>query len=103
MDRSPNTHPRRREDLRENPLPDGVLLYSPPQMRAYYLNASAYAVWELCNGTRSAQQIAEELARDVGCSAEDILSDVTSTIVRLHEEGLLLNEPEDAQGGGTGA
>jgi len=79
-------------------LPDGVLLYSPPQMRAYFLNASAYAVWELCDGTRSVEQIAEELAKEVGRAAADILPDVAKAIDQLQQEGLLLSQPDDARG-----
>lgn len=92
-------YPRRREDLREHALPDGVLLYSPPQMRAFFLNPSAYAVWELCDGTRPIQQIAEELAQELNRPATDILQDVANAVDQLQKEGLLISPPEGAQGG----
>ncbi len=36
--------------------------------RAHFLNASIAAIWKLCDGTRSADQIARRLAETFDCS-----------------------------------
>jgi hypothetical protein len=53
------------------------------------LNVSAWAIWGLCDGTRTVAEIATSLGVDVGLSADEILPDVRTTVQRLGSLGLL--------------
>jgi Coenzyme PQQ synthesis protein D (PqqD) len=51
----------RSERLVIRDLPDETLVYDLDRDNAHCLNASAAAIWRLCNGRRSPAQIAEDL------------------------------------------
>jgi|SRR5436853_1400103 hypothetical protein len=80
--------PHRRPDLIERELSDELVLYDPESDRAYLLNRSAAAIWDLCDGTRSLEEIARELSP--GSPPSDaLLRDLASTMRYLGDEGLL--------------
>jgi coenzyme PQQ synthesis protein D (PqqD) len=78
---------RRREGLSERALPDELVLYDPETDKAYLLNRSAAAIWDLCDGERSMPELAAELAG--GVPGEILLQEVASAVERLYAEGLL--------------
>lgn len=80
--------PRRREGLSERPLPDELVLYDPETDKAYLLNRSAAAIWDLCDGERSLPELAVELAGNAAPN-EDLLREVASAVARLCAEDLL--------------
>ena len=57
--------------------------------QAFTLNRSAVAIWELCDGTRTVEEITEELGQCLGRSRTTLLTDVMRGVNRLHELGLL--------------
>ncbi len=63
-----NSPLRRTRGLECLELDDELLVTDVPSDRAHFLNASMAAVWRLCDGTRSADQIAESLADVFDCS-----------------------------------
>jgi hypothetical protein len=73
-----------------------MVLYSPAHERAYSLNDSARAIWELCDGQRSAWVIAEALGARIAFPAEDLLPDVRTALLQLGTLGLL--ELQSTQG-----
>ena len=70
-------------------LGDDLLVYVPPNETAYALNRSAAAIWKMCDGTRTVEEITEELGQCVGHSGAALLPDVIEGVTRLHELGLL--------------
>jgi hypothetical protein len=69
---------------------DEMVIYCPATSQALSLNESARAIWELCDGTRSVDQICAELAQAVGGEPADLRSDVDAAIIRLRDLGVLL-------------
>ena len=59
------------------------LIYRMPVKAAVYLNETATVIWRLCDGTRTARQIATILAEAYPEQAETILGDVQTTIDEL--------------------
>ncbi len=57
--------------------------------RGLVLNDSAAAIAEKCDGTRSIQVIAEELAAEHGAPAEEIQKDVVAFVEDLFGKNLL--------------
>jgi hypothetical protein len=60
------TRPRARTDVLVRELDDDVLVFDPVSDRAVSLNRTAAAVWALCDGTRSVEQLAGEATTSLG-------------------------------------
>ncbi len=58
---------RRTRRIECQKLDDELLVTDLAAERVHFLNASMAAVWELCDGTRSADQIAAGLAETFDC------------------------------------
>ncbi len=66
--------PRRRtRGIECHELGDELLVTDVPADRVHFLNAGMATVWKLCDGTRSAAQIAKSLAENFDCSQVDDL------------------------------
>ncbi|TMI88976.1 MAG: PqqD family protein [Bacillati bacterium ANGP1] len=83
------TRPARRNGAEEHRLDDEVLLFVPSSEQAFTLNRSAVAIWELCDGIRTIEEITEELGQCIGRSRTALLTDVIQGVTRLYELGLL--------------
>lgn len=66
-----------------------MILYCPGTSDAVSLNEAARAIWNLCDGMRTVDDICVELAQRTGLSPEQLLDDVRSAIDRLHSLDLL--------------
>jgi len=83
------TRPVRTAAVREYPLGEEVLLFATGRQVVHALNASAWAVWDLCDGSRSVRDIARELAELVGREAESLIPEVVRTVEDLGRLGLV--------------
>jgi len=81
--------PRRTAGVLECDVREELLVYVPAGDRAVALNASARAVWELCEGQQSLAEIAETLGRRFGVPGEALLPDVRQAVGQLRAFGLL--------------
>ena len=81
MSTEPVPSPRGRYLIEE--IDDECLIYRMPIKTAIYLNDTATVIWRLCDGTRTARQIATILAEAYPDQAETILGDVQTTIDEL--------------------
>jgi len=87
---SGDTRPQRAAQVREYPLGETeVLLFAQGRHVVHTLNASAWAVWDLCDGSRTVDQIGQELSEVVGRPAGDLAPDIRTTVQRLGALGLL--------------
>lgn len=83
------TRPGRLSGAQEYRLGDELLVYIPRTATAHALNRSAVAIWELCDGTRTTEEISQELGQWLGQPGEAMLSDVRRGVAQLGELGLL--------------
>lgn len=81
--------PCRVPDVLQEELEDELLLYCLGTAEAIALNSSARAVWELCDGTRTVNDIAAELGRYLDRASDDFILDVAASVTRLSELGLV--------------
>jgi hypothetical protein len=70
-----------------------MVVYSPDTMQAASLNESASAIWELCDGTRTIDEICRDLASQIGMTPDRLSDDVKNVVNRLYELELLSREP----------
>jgi hypothetical protein len=76
--------------VQEFPLGDDeMMLYLDGRQAVHALNTSAWAVWDLCDGSRTVAELARELSAVTGHPVEEVLVDVRSTIARLGALALL--------------
>ena len=70
-------------------LGDELLVYVPNSQTAHALNRSAVAIWQLCDGIRTAEDISRELGQWLGRPGEALLPDTQRGIAELFDLGLL--------------
>ena len=72
---------------------DEMALYLPDQEKMLSLNASARAIWELCDGTRTIVQIGQTLSDDLEAAKTqvpfDLLDDVQTVILQFQALGFV--------------
>lgn len=83
------THPKlaRRARLRFDEREQKHMILYPE--RGLVLNASAAAIVQLCDGTRTIDEIIAALASDVDAPRERVDADVRSLVAQLADKGLV--------------
>lgn len=74
--------------LDRHELPDGTVIADLARGKAHLLNPTAAAVFELCDGTRDAEEIAQVLAR-LFHAAEPVEEEVEACLDKLCQLGLV--------------
>ena len=81
--------PIRQSDVSAFPLDDELVLYEPEAGSTFVLNPTASFIWSLCDGDRTLEEVAEELADRYGVSEQQALSDVAALLESLERAGFL--------------
>ena len=84
---------RKMNHLIQHDMDDEVLVYDPVVDRTHRLNVSATRIWELCDGTRSLEDIARVLTEQFEVEFETALQDARTVLEQLKEEQLLTGVP----------
>lgn len=84
-----DTVPRWSEDVKEGRVIDDMLLEHSMNDQGIWLNSSGKAIWELCDGSRSVDQIGSELSSRFGIDKHELIAQVQSTVGQLLENGSL--------------
>lgn len=77
------------QQVLETELDGEISLYNPATEQVTILNGTASDVWLLCDGEHTVEEITELLASSYEVDEKEIRDDVTSTIERLYDSGLL--------------
>lgn len=83
------TYPCKRSDLQEHDLKDELIIYSEEQEMGFSFNKSSKAIWELCDGEHTLNDIAEKIGQSFGCSGNFFLEDIHTAVAQFRELGLL--------------
>jgi hypothetical protein len=89
------SRPFRRADVRLYAIDDEAVLYDLAHDTVHYLNNTSLFIWERCDGTRTAEELAVELAaasREDACnfgSDGNTLSAVHTALAGLEKNGLM--------------
>ncbi len=84
---------RKMDHLIQHDMDDEVLVYDPVVDRTHRLNVSASRIWELCDGTRSLEEIARVLTEQFEVEFETALQDARAVLEQLKDEQLLTGLP----------
>jgi hypothetical protein len=92
-----DTRPRRAESLEINEADDGLVVYDPTEDQVHHLNESASIIFDLCDGTRDPEAIAEILgeAYDLAAPPRD---DAIAGLEDLANRKLILWSGHDGAG-----
>ena len=80
---------RRREQVAAEVVGSDYALHDARSGRVHFLNQSAAAVWDLADGSRTAEEIVGELARLFGAGPEEVRPSVIGTLADFEREGLI--------------
>lgn len=86
---SAEARPRQNVTVKSYPVGDELVLYFPNREQAYSINRSARAIWNLCDGRHSLQDISARLSQPLDLPSEALLPDVTGVVDQLAQLGLL--------------
>ena len=84
-----DTRPMRRDGVQIAVIDNEMVLYDANLGQAGYLNTSAAAVWQLCDGALTAEEIAETLAAEIGEDPAMLLPDVVAVLAEFRAAGML--------------
>ena len=78
------------QNLEVHELPDGYIVYQIERDRVHYLNKTAAIIFELCDGSREADDVVARVAKvfDLGASAH---GEIRAGLDSLVNEGLVLS------------
>lgn len=67
-----------------------AVLFNPGNNETYMLNPTAAAIWELCDGAHSVEDISGVVAQKFEAGNEEILHDVAEFIAQGKRDGYIL-------------
>ena len=81
--------PRKSADVLELDMGDGAILYDNEARLVHHLNPSATLIWQLCDGSGTAEELAEDIAAEYSLDARAIADQVMTVIAELDALGLV--------------
>ncbi len=106
VDVTSDARPRQMPDITASDLDDELVLYNLRTDQVHVLNATAAAIWELCDGSLSVREIAAVLADACQVPLARVEPDVQNMLAEFHQAGLIefdghLPSPPWAEGPGV--
>ncbi len=89
MSRSNATRPLARDDLLTREVDGEFFLYDPVTDRVLLINHSAAVVFDLCDGTRTEDEISAEVQRLYESQAEQLANEVRATLAEFRTHGFI--------------
>ena len=83
------TLPRKRADVLELDMGDGVILYDDGSRLVHHLSPSASIVWHVCDGTADEAELAAEIAEELGLDRAEVAEHVRGALEELFALGLV--------------
>jgi hypothetical protein len=83
------TCPLARAEVMVHALDDDLILHMPGHDDVFVLNRTGARIWALCDGARTVDQIAQEIADTYEVASDRAVSDVDALLQGLRTAGLL--------------
>ncbi len=91
LDNHPDARPARANHLNIRELDGEAVVYDDAGAIIYRLNATAYFIWNQCDGTQNVRMISDRLAATYDVDTEIALADTSRMLADLDRVGLLQN------------
>ena len=82
-------YPQRQGELVQSPAAEGWTVYEPTTDSLHVLNASAKAIWELCDGQTSPSEMARAISELTAVDFDQAASDVMQALASLRRLNLV--------------
>ncbi len=82
--------PLARSDITVQVVGDEVMLYDADSEAIHVLNHSAYAVWKLCDGENTSEDIFEKLSAQYTGAGSDLFEDIQEILQGFMQKMLLV-------------
>jgi len=83
--------PLARKDITVQVISDEVMLYDGCSDVIHVLNHSAYAVWKLCNGENTCEDMFEKLSAEYPDAGLDLARDIQETLQDFRQKMLFID------------
>lgn len=93
---APEYTPRKRADVLELDMGDGIVLYDPGSKLVHHLNPSASLLWQLAEGDASLGQLADEISTELRLDRSEVHEQFVSLVAELDALGLLSDTNDTA-------
>ena len=90
--------PRRIQDVLDLDMGDGLILFDHGSSLVHHLNPSAGIVWRLADGSATVEELAGDIARELGGDEEEVRHQVAALIAELEALGVVENAGAEAAG-----
>lgn len=90
--------PRKRADVLELDMGDGLILYNHDGDLVHHLNPSAGIVWQLCDGSASVSELGADVADTYGLDRDVVSAEVADVIAEFEALGLVDDAATDVIG-----
>ena len=81
--------PRKRADVLELDMGDGIILYDDSSSLVHHLNPSASIIWQMCDGEASVSTLTTETSEELGIAQDQARIDIAALITELEALGLI--------------
>lgn len=83
--------PKAKENLTIQDLGDETLIYDPESEKVHVLNATAQAIWNLCDGSHTIEDIQKSLANTYPqVSQNDLLTDINTIVDDFKDKKIII-------------
>ncbi len=82
--------PRHRSGIRVEEIESELVLFDPELGKIAYLNQTAGAIWQLCDGSRTTTEICQLVAAAMQVNGETVAEDTRQTIAEFERAGLVM-------------
>lgn len=83
--------PCKSAEVLELDMGDGAILYDNDARLVHHLNPSATLIWQLCDGSGSAEELARDIAEEFGLDRGIVGDQVLTVIAELDALGLVVD------------
>ena len=90
MDTEKKQRPQARSDVKAQEIGEEVMLHDAQADKIHVLNHSAYAIWKLCNGDNTLEDICRKLSELYPDASGDIREDIQAVIEDFRQKLLLI-------------
>jgi len=85
----PQDRPRRAKDVAVQSMPPDTILLNLQTGYYFSTNPIGAAVWELCDGARTVEEIVAAIGERTDKAVEDIRDDILEYLATMRKEGLI--------------
>jgi len=89
--------PKRLDRVIERQMDNELVLYDSQTDRTFLLNHVSAAIWDLCDGTNTIQDIAREISIHFHTPEQTVLDDAMAAIRKFLAEGILVEAGESGR------